>query len=188
MYVANIGLGERPPMALDGWRFGENPRLATPARSVDIYISVEGTKQGKFKGETSMVKGPTGQSRVLKFSYGVISPRDVSTGQSTGKRQHKPIVITREPGAASPQFFTALVTNEALKPVVIRFLRGNVKTGVNELQQIITLTNPSISDFRQYVGDDGRWLEDVAFTFQQIQIENHPGKTTAVDSWIAGAG
>ena len=127
------------------------------------------------------------QSRVLKFSYSVLSPRDVSTGQARGKRQHKPIVITREPGAASPQFFTALVTNEALKPVVIRFLRGNVKTGVNELQQIITLTNPSISDFRQYVGDDGRWLEDVAFTFQQIQIENRPGKTMAADSWPAGA-
>ena len=187
MYVANMGLGERPPAALDGWHFGENPRLTTPARAVDIFIAVEGTKQGKFKGE-SPVMAFKDQSRVLKFSYGVVSPRDVSTGQSTGKRQHKPIVITREPSAASPQFFTAMVTNEALKPVVIRFLRGNVKTGVNELQQIITLTNPSISDFRQYVGDDGRWLEDVAFTFQQIQIENHPGKTTAVDSWIAGAG
>jgi type VI secretion system secreted protein Hcp len=116
----------------------------------------------------------------------VVSPRDVFTGLARGKRQHKPIVITREPGAASPQFFTALVTNELLKPVVIQFLRGNVKTGVNEVQQIITLTNPSISDFRQYVGDDGRWLEDVAFTFQQIQIDNKPGKTMAVDSWVAG--
>jgi type VI secretion system secreted protein Hcp len=184
MYVTNASLGERPPAALDGWHFGENPRLATPARSVDIYISVEGTKQGKFKGETSMVKGFTGQSRVLKFSYGVVSPRDLFTGQASGKRQHKPMIITREPGAASPQFFKALVTNEALKPVVIQFVRGNVNTGVNEVQQIITLTNPSISDFRQYVGDDGRWLEDVAFAFQQIQIENGPGKTMAVDSWV----
>jgi hypothetical protein len=107
MYVTNAGLGERPPVALDGWHFGEGQRLAIPARSVDIYISVEGTKQGKFKGETSMVKGPTGQSRVLKFSYGVGSPRDVFTGQASGKRQHKPIVITREPGAASPQFYGA---------------------------------------------------------------------------------
>jgi hypothetical protein len=41
MYVTNAGLGERPPVALDGWHFGESPHLATPARSVDIYISVE---------------------------------------------------------------------------------------------------------------------------------------------------
>jgi type VI secretion system secreted protein Hcp len=186
MYVANTGLGERPPAALDGWHFGENARLTAPARSVEIFIAVEGTKQGKFKGE-SPVMAFKDQSRVLKFSYSVVSPRDVSTGQARGKRQHKPIVITREPGAASPQFFTALVTNEVLKPVVIQFLRVNVKTGVSEVQQVITLTNATISDFRQYVGDDGRWLEDAAFAFQQIQIENKSGKTMAVDSWLAGA-
>jgi type VI secretion system secreted protein Hcp len=187
MYVANTGLGERPPAVLNGSHFGENPRLTTPASTVAIYIAVEGTKQGKFKGE-SPVMAFKDQSRVLKFSYSVLFPRDVSTGQARGKRQHKPIVITREPGAASPQFFTALVTNEVLKSVAIHFLRTNVATGVNEVQQIITLTNASVSDFRQYVGDDGRWLEDVAFSFQQIQIENKPGKTMAVDSWIAGAG
>jgi type VI secretion system secreted protein Hcp len=182
MYVTKAGLGERSTMALDGWHFGESPRLATPARTVEIYIAVEGTKQGKFKGESPVMPFKD-QSRVFKFSYGVVSPRDVSTGQASGKRQHKPIIITREPDAASPQFFTALVTHEPLKPVVIRFLRGNLKTDVKEVQQIITLTNPSISDFRQYVGDDGRWLEDVAFVFKQIQIENKPGKTMAVDSW-----
>jgi type VI secretion system secreted protein Hcp len=185
MYVTNGGLGERTPAALDGWHFGENPKLATAARPVEIFIAVEGTKQGKFKGESPAMAFKD-QSRVLKFSYGVVSPRDVSTGQASGKRQHKPIVITREPGAASPQFFTALVTNEALKPVVIKFVRANV-TGVNEVQQIITLTNPTISDLRQYVGDDGRWLEDVAFVFQQIQIENIPSKIVAADSWLARA-
>jgi len=186
MYLTNTSLAERPTAALDGWQFGENPKLATPGRPIEIFIAVEGTKQGKFKGE-SPVMAFKDQSRVLKFNYGVVSPRDVSTGQASGKRQHKPIVITREPGAASPQFFKALVTNEVLKQVVIKFLRGDVNTGVSEVQQIITLTNPIISDFRQYVGDEGRWLEDVAFVFQQIQIENKPGKTMAVDSWLAGA-
>ena len=179
MYVTNAGLGERLPVAPNGSYFGENTKLATPASAVQIFIAVEGTKQGKFKGE-STAKPFKDQSRVLKFSYGVVSPRDVSTGQPSGKRQHKPVVITREPGAASPQFFRALVTNEVLKPVVIKFLRANV-TGVNEVQQIIRLSNASILDFRQYVADDGRWLEDVAFAFQQIQIENKPGKTMAVD-------
>ncbi len=184
MYMTNAGLGERSTMALDGRRFGESPRLATPARTVESYIAVEGTKQGKFKGE-SAAKLFKDQSRVLKFSYSVVSPRDVSTGLARGKRQHRALVITKEPGAASPQFFKALVTNELLKSVVIQFWRANV-SGVSEVQQIITLTDASISDFRQYLGDDGRWLEDVAFTFQQIQIENKPGATIAVDSWAAG--
>ena len=185
MYLTHAGLGEPPSAALDGRYFGESARLAAPASAVEIYIAVEGTKQGKFKGE-STVKPFKDQSRVVKFSYSVVSPRDVFSGQASGKRQHKPIVITREPGAASPQFFTALVTNEVLKSVVIQFLRRNVATGVNEVQQIIRLTSASISDFRQYIGDDGRWLEDVSLTFQQIQIENKPSATIAADSWIAG--
>jgi len=185
MYVTNATLGERPQAALDGWHFGENPRLTKPAGAVQIRVVVEGTRQGKFKAD-SPVKALQDQSRVLKFSYGLVSPRDLSTGQPSGKRQHKPIVITKEPGAASPQFFTALVTNELLKSVVIHFIRATC-TGVEELQQIITLTNATVSDFRQYVGDDGRWLEDVAFPFQQIQIENKPGNTMAIDSWLARA-
>jgi Type VI secretion system effector, Hcp len=55
-----------------------------------------------------MLKGSTGQSRVLKFSYAIVSPRDVSTGQARGNRQREPIIVTKEPGPASPQFFTAL--------------------------------------------------------------------------------
>src|SRR5262249_35797844 len=184
MYVTAATLGDRPPMSLDGTCFGEAARLATPASTVEIYITVEGTTQGKFKGE-SAAKLFKDQSRVLKFTYSVVSPRDVATGMASGKRQHKAVVITREPGAASPQFFKALVTNEVLKSVVIKFWRANV-SGVSGVQQIITLTNASISDFRQYVGDDDRWLEDVAFTFQQIQIENKPGASLAVDSWMAG--
>ena len=120
---------------------------------------------GKFKGE-STAKPFSGQSRVLKCSYGVASPHDVSTGLASVKRQHNPIVITKVPGLASPQFFSALVTNEVLKSVVIQFLRPSAE-GVNEVQQTISLTNSSVSDFRQYVGDDGRWLEDVRSLFKR---------------------
>jgi hypothetical protein len=49
------------------------------------------------------------------------------------------------------------------------------------------LVGDNFSDFRQYVSDDGRWLEDLTFAFQQIQIENKPGNTVAVDSWLARA-
>lgn len=35
--------------------------------------------------------------------YQVISPRDIATGQASGKRMHKPFTIVKEWGAASPQ-------------------------------------------------------------------------------------
>ena len=177
--------------------------------AVQICIAVTGTKQGKFSdagavvapnpaqpgisglgnirlrgsSSASQVQGQSPALTALKFSYGVTSPSDLSTGLPSGKRQHKPIVITREPSAASPQFFSALITNEALK-VVIQFVRADVQ-GRPTVQQTITLTNALVSDFLQYMGDDGRWLEDVAFTFQKIEIVNTSSQKVAEDDWRA---
>src|SRR5262249_1750627 len=80
-----------------------------------FYVSIQGAKQGKFKGE-----GAHAHKNVIpahSFSYEVISPRDVATGQATGKRQHSPVTISKEWGAASPQLFQAAVTNEPLQSV-----------------------------------------------------------------------
>jgi hypothetical protein len=35
-------------------------------------------------------------------------------------------------------------------------------------------------------GDDGHWPEDMAFAFEQIQIENKPGKTMGLIRGVAG--
>ncbi len=61
-----------------------------------FYTTIDGTKQGKFKGE-----GPgrdTGRIPGLQFSYQPKPPRDVVPGQPSGKRQHEPIVIVKESG------------------------------------------------------------------------------------------
>lgn len=181
VYLTNHNLAELPVTALDGARFNgfseATPRAGTP----EVYVAVQGSRQGRFKGEIG-AKGLEGLSRVLRFSYGVMSPRDATTGQASGQRRHKPLVVTREPGAASPQYFQALVTNEVLPSVVIQILRGN-RQGTSGPFQAVKLTNAVVTDFRQYVGDDGRWLEDVAFVFQKIEIENKPARTMAMDDW-----
>jgi hypothetical protein len=40
-----------------------------------------------------------------EISYGVKSPRDVATGQSSGKRTHKPVTFVKEWGASTPMLF-----------------------------------------------------------------------------------
>jgi len=170
---------------------------------VRIYFTVHGSRQGQFsdggappnpaqlgssiklRGQSSAPQQVQGQSQALsalKFSYGVTSPTNLSTGMASGMRQHKPIMITKEPSAASPLFFSALITNEALT-IMIQFVRQNAQ-GQNVVQQGIALTNAKIINFLQYVGDDGRWLEDVEFTFQNIEI-NTPGQKVAEDDWRA---
>jgi type VI secretion system secreted protein Hcp len=120
---------------------------AATGQADTIYVSIKGMKQGPFKGEV-LQKGFEGKIAGLKFHYDVLSPRDPATGMATGKRQHKPVMITKEWGAASPQLFQALVTNEVLSEVVIDFVSVDPK-GVMALSHSIKLTNAGIADISQ---------------------------------------
>jgi|tagenome__1003787_1003787.scaffolds.fasta_scaffold20693633_2 type VI secretion system secreted protein Hcp len=167
----------------------------------EFYISIEGQKQGRFKGETGRAAPSEegtdddrglGRNKIagVRFVSEASSPRDVATGHASGKRTHKPILITKEWGAASPQLFQALVTNENLKSVLFEFVKTNAK-GEEEIYHTITLTNAAVSNIKSYLdltdtsGDayDAHELEDVSFVFQKIEMENREGKTQAVDSW-----
>ena len=149
-----------------------------------FYVAIEGKQQGKFKGESKR-KARKDQIEGLAFSYEVQSPRDAATGQATGKRVHKPITVVKEWGAATPQLFQALVTNEQLTSVVMEFVRTDA-AGKELVFHRVTLTNAAVSDIRQHIdglGNAHPELEDVSFTFQKIKIENLAGKTTAEDDW-----
>ncbi|HKA11260.1 MAG TPA: type VI secretion system tube protein TssD [Candidatus Dormibacteraeota bacterium] len=150
-----------------------------------FYVSIQGAKQGKFKGE-----GAHAHKNVIpahSFSYEVISPRDVATGQATGKRQHSPVTISKEWGAASPQLFQAAVTNEPLQSVLFEFPVTDAR-GVEVVHHTIKLTNASVASYKMYTAEHATSghtfeLEDVSFTFQKIQIEDLAGKTAAADDW-----
>jgi type VI secretion system secreted protein Hcp len=71
--------------------------------------------------------------------------RDAASGLPTGKRQHKPVVITHELGGSSPQFLNALATNEVLDEVVINFFRME-RTGQEVNYYTVKLTDANVSD------------------------------------------
>ncbi len=154
----------------------------------EFYITIEGTKQGKFKGESIRDKHKE-KMEGLAFDWKVQSPRDIATGQASGKRQHMPIKITKEWGGASPQIFHALCTNEVLKSVLFEFIRTTAE-GAEEIHHTIKLTNATISELHPFIGmakheerTDVHELEEVSFTYQKIEIENKIAKTMAVDDW-----
>jgi type VI secretion system secreted protein Hcp len=154
----------------------------------EFYITIEGTKQGKFKGESIRDKHKD-KLEGLAFEWKVQSPRDIATGQASGKRQHLPIKVTKEWGAASPQIFHALCTNEVLKSVLFEFVRTTAE-GAEEIHHTIKLTNATVSELHPYIGmakheerTDVHELEEVSFTYQKIEIENKIAKTMAVDDW-----
>ncbi len=159
----------------------------------EFYVTVEGTKQGKFKQETHREEH-AGKIAGVGFRYSVLSPRDAATGMAGGKRIHRPITFVKPWGAASPQFFQALCTNEILKSVLFEFINHD-QNGQRYVFHTINVTNASVSEIEQYVVDEAPGneaheaqptLEKISMTFQKIELENKDGQTMAADDWFGG--
>jgi type VI secretion system secreted protein Hcp len=153
----------------------------------NFYISMEGVKQGRFKGELT---DPLHKDKMggVEFGYGITVHNDPVSGQASGKRQHKPIVIVKEWGAATPQILTALATNEVLKSVSLEFVRA-LPGGAEEVFQTIKLTGATVIDMQQYTSRqpsniDAKELDRVEFAFHKIEITNKDGNTTFTDDWL----
>lgn len=151
----------------------------------EFYVTIEAAKQGRLAGETSR-ETQEGKIAGIGFSYEVSSGRDAASGQASGKRQHGPVTFTKEWGAASPQLFTALVTNEPISSALFEFVRSN-DVGVEHVFHTIRLTEAAVTSIHQYVAaqDEAELenpeLEDVVLTFRGIEIENLDGATSASD-------
>lgn len=154
---------------------------------IRFYVTIEGQKTGKIAGE--IAAGPhKDQLAGLAYSHSIVSPRDIQSGLPTGQRMHKPVVFTRERGAASPLLFNVLCTNENLKTVRFDFVQAGAG-GAEEVYLTIILTNANIASLDTRVPlagdtDKPRDYEEIALTYQKIQI-TAKGGTTATDDWMA---
>jgi len=131
--------------------------------SVAATVMVTGQKQGAFS------QSPIA---VTAVSHEIVSPGRAASGLPTGKRQHKPISITKPIDSTSPLFLTALVENENLSSVVITLtISGNTT-------ETITLTNANVAQYDQHGGNE-TWQ----FTYQKIEWQ--VGNAIAEDDWEA---
>jgi len=168
--------------------------IAMGAHADSIYYSIDSTTKGlKFAPETSRFAG---KYEALDFDYTVKSPRDVSTGQASGKRQHGAITLTRMVGESSPQLFATLTSNDMIKTLTIDFTRTDTR-GQEVLAYSIRLTNVQISEIKQFIATPGDFegakhasavraetlYENVSLVFQRIDISSPASKTSAMDEW-----
>lgn len=172
------------------------PVAAAPAEKVTsdlfrvsaILVSVKGKVQGQFQAETKR-KAYKEHFEALAVDYQVAVPVDAGSGHSAGRHQHHPFCVTREWGAASPQLFQALVTNEVLTTIEIDCLEVD-KGGADALVHKVKLTNATIASIRQLAGTSipdapGRQhppRETVAFAFEKIEHTTPKGGVTASDA------
>jgi type VI secretion system secreted protein Hcp len=161
----------------------------------EFYVTIEGTTQGAFKGE-SLRKGQEKKVAGLSYSHEITAPRDIATGMASGKRQHGPVKITKEWGASSPQLFQALVTNEVLKSVLLEFYH-TTREGKEEVYHTIKLIDATVAKIASSTGSgesastaktsatyDTHELEEISFTYRRIEVESKTGQTSAIDDWM----
>ena len=154
---------------------------APPFRVTEIFVAARGQRMGALKGESTGEKNKN-QFAALSLEYELRSPRDAASGQPSGKRQHSPVSIVKEWGAASPQIFQALANNEVLGTVDIDCY-GVLEDGKTGLVHKLKLSNAAVSSIEQRGDAGGRDLETVAFTFQKIEQLSPAGTVLASDTW-----
>ena len=93
-------------MAMDDWHAMTITHVAaSDGAGSPLYLRVQaGDLDGDGVADEAVVKLTCdGAGSVSSAAYEVTSPRDIATGQASGKRMHKPVWTTMEWSAASPQ-------------------------------------------------------------------------------------
>jgi type VI secretion system secreted protein Hcp len=128
---------------------------------------------------------------VMAFNHEVQSPRDVATGQATGKRMHKPFMITKEIDKSSPLLYTALTNNENITVWELQCFAAR-STGVEVNHYTVRLTNAKIVDIRSTMLNNKvpenikmPLMEEVGFVYEKIEWTLVDGGIIATDDWTA---
>lgn len=157
--------------------------------SQKVYMKAEGTKTGIIKDQIANSKFPdrielTGYS-FESSSAGGLAP----SGIAAGRRSRSPLTVFKNNGQSSILLFNCNITNEVLKTVVIEVYKTN-NAGMETLEQTITLSNATVSYFKQSfdntigTGEMKVLLKDeFRLTYQKINITYVIGGVMAEDNW-----
>jgi len=165
--------------------------------ALNAYLKLKGQKTGDIKGSVTQ-KGREGSIAIIAVDHEIISPRDAASGAPSGKRMHKPIVVTKELDMSSPLLYNVLVQNENIPTWELNFWTtqvGNDRTtsvGSETQHYTIKLTNASIASVHFRMANNKHpdlmkfnEYEEVAFVYQKIEWTWVKGGITAMDDWEA---
>jgi type VI secretion system secreted protein Hcp len=163
--------------------------------ALNAYLKLKGQKQGEIKGSVTQ-KGREGKIMVIAVSHEIVSPRDPASGLPTGKRMHKPFVITKELDKSSPLLYNVLCNNENVPEWELQFWTPQIKaatgTGAEVQHYTVKLKNANIASIAFRMANNKHpdlmkfaEYEEVAFTYEQIDWTWNDGGLSATDSWEA---
>lgn len=131
---------------------------------------------------------------VIAANHEVLSPTDPASGLATGKRQHKPFIITKEVDKSTPVLYDMLVNNENITDWELQFWRPSIssRTGVGTETQYysVKLSNARIVDINFHMLNNKNpelvrynEYEEIAFSYEKITWSWNDGGITAEDDW-----
>lgn len=156
--------------------------------ALNAYLSLVATRLGAVKGSCTQ-KGREGKIIVNGVFHSIVGPRDPASGRPTGKRAHKPFIITKETDASSPLLQQILCDNEIISSFELQFWQPT-PIGTEKQHFTVKLTNANICaiHFRlpntKHPRESRLPLEEeVAFTYQKIAWTWNEGGVSAEDDW-----
>jgi len=156
--------------------------------ALNSYLSVKGETQGDINGSCTQA-GREDKIEIFGWSHEVVSPRDAASGLPTGKRQHKPLTVTKAIDKSTPLLMNVLTNNENVTEFRLDCWRP-AKTGQEEQYYSIELVNGNVAGIRaeqlnnKYAENMSHEVrEHVSFTYQKITWTWQDGGLTASDDW-----
>lgn len=157
----------------------------------EFFMKIKGETQQQFKGESKQEDKKKEYMPCIWWEMGGLVPFDPNSGEVKGQRQHQPLKVVKEAGAASPQILQAMWTNETLPEVVLEFFY-TPGTGAQVPLETVKLKNARIINVRRYIEKSAKGaqehdletLEEIKFMYEEISVANHPGSTESADSWV----
>lgn len=109
MILAAAAVPDGKTMSIDDWQAATITHAASDAAPLYLRI-MAGDLDGDGVADEAAIKLVCSGGSVSSSLHRIVSPRDVATGQSSGKRMHKPFLISKEWDAASPQLSAMKLT------------------------------------------------------------------------------
>ncbi|MRG93357.1 Hcp family type VI secretion system effector [Polyangium spumosum] len=156
--------------------------------ALNAHLKIVAEKQGAILGSVTQ-KGREGSIQVIAAMHEIVSPRDPASGRPTGKRVHKPFVVTKVLDRSTPLLYSVLCNNENIKSFELQFYTPH-KNGIEKQHYTVRLENANISSIifrmpstRSKIAAQLPEREEVAFTYQKIIWTWNEGGITADDDW-----
>ena len=166
------------------------PPVTVTSRVLTPYITtLTAATQGAINGTDALPGGGNPGIKLASIQHNVSVPLD-STGQAVGNRKHGLFTVVKQLDANTPKLYKALVNNENITTMVVRFY-GTLSTSGGNTVPIFTytLTNARVAAIRNWQPNANDPAaapyvhpEEVSFAYQSITWHDDVTGVESTDS------